>query len=188
MKKRIFIAIELTKEIKQNLIEVQQDFKELKAKLVKSEHMHLTMIFLGDIDEAKISEIEGVCEGAAKKFRPFEIEFIGIGAFPNPRRSHVLWVGIKDSEKLIRLQKELALGLRKVGFHVEDRSFVPHLTLARLKKRSNLKTQIVRFDKVNFGKMKVENFNIFESELSPEGPKHRVIKNLKFKAQSSNIK
>ncbi len=182
MKKRIFIAIELTKEIKQNLLGVQQNFKDLNIKLVKPEHMHLTMVFLGDIDEARISEIEEICFQVAKNFSSFEMEFIGLDAFPSSRRPHVLWMGIKDSEKLIRLQKELALGLKKVGFHVEDRNFVPHLTLARFKKRSNLKTQIVRFDKVNFGKMKVENFNIFESELFPEGPRHKIIKTLQLKS------
>ncbi len=192
MKKRIFIAIELPKEIKQNLLRVQQNFKDLKVerseiptavgtKCVKSEHMHLTMVFLGDIDEARISEIEEICSKVAKNFLPFEMEFIGLGAFPNSRQPHILWVGIKDSEKLISLQKELAVGLKRAGFRIEDRKFVPHLTLARLRKRVNLKAQIEKFNKANFGKMKISEIYIFESELGPDGPKHKIIKTLQLK-------
>ncbi len=175
MKKRIFIAIELPEEIKQNLIDVQKNFQDLKAKWIKPEHMHLTMVFLGDVEEQRILRIEKICQKAVQELEPFEIEFIGLGGFPNSRRPHILWVGIENSEKLIKLQSGLASRLKNLGFKTENRKFTPHLTLARLKRRTNLKTAIEKFSKTNFGKMKVSQIHIFKSELGPEGPRHKKI-------------
>ena len=163
--KRIFIAIELPRKIKAKLTNIQKNFSNLKAKWVKPEHLHMTLVFLGNIAEQRISEIEKNCSKNARKFSTFKIEFIGLGAFPNSTRPHTLWVAVKDSENLIQLQRKLSQGLRKLGFQIEDRQFSPHLTLARLKKRSNLKEQISKYQKVNFGKMIVGEFDLFESQL-----------------------
>jgi len=185
--KRIFIAIELPPKIKNNLVKIQGIFKNLKAKWPKPEHMHLTLIFLGEIEKARIFEIQKICQNTGQGFQPFEITFLKLGAFPNIKRAHTLWVGIKDSDELTQLQKKLALGLKKAGFRIEERPFSPHLTLARFKKRENLKSQIADFENRKFGQMRVLGFNIFESELFPEGPKHKIIRSLKLKAQIIKI-
>ncbi len=173
---RIFIAIELPAEIKQNLIKIQSSFLDIKARWVKPEHMHLTLVFLGEIEEKKLIEIEQVCHQAAKNFNKFNIEFSGLGAFPNFGQPHTLWVGIKKSPVLQNLQQQISAGLIQKGFKIEKRPFQPHLTLARLKKQQDLTAIISKFKQPEFGKFQVSEFNIFASQLFSEGPKHQMIK------------
>ena len=177
---RIFIAIELPKEIKKELLKMQGNFQQIRAKWVRPEHMHLTLVFLGDVDESRIMEIQDICHKVAKEFEPFEIELSGLGAFPDLWRAHTLWIGIKNSVALNQLQKSLSEELKNNSFQVENRPFIPHLTLARFKKRLNLKNAINKFAKANLGKIKVAEFIVFESKLLPQGPKHKIIKNIKL--------
>lgn len=185
MKKRIFIAIDLSKEIKQNLVEMQNkiSFRQGRrgTRWVEPDHMHLTLVFLGDAEEEKISKIEKICYKVAQKIRPFEIAISSLSAFPNLTRAHTLWLGVENSDELNQLQEKLKEGLKEASLRIEERKFTPHLTLARLKKKKNLRSEIENFKQKNFGIMKVNEFNIFESKLSPKGAKHKIINSFRFK-------
>ena len=138
MQKRLFIAIELPEELKKNLRKVQKRLKDLKAKWVKASHMHLTLAFLGEVEELREPEISEICQKIAIKYKSFEICLFDLSSFPKKEYAHTIWAKIKKSDQLLRLQKELSRELGQNKFIIEKRPYVPHLTVARLKKPINI--------------------------------------------------
>jgi 2'-5' RNA ligase len=138
---RAFIAIELPDEVKADLSLVQSRLKPERhpyVKWVSTDGIHLTLKFLGDIDQEKVLPIAEAMAGAAQKASPFRLEVGGLGAFPNLGRPQVLWVAVGgEVEKLASLQRAIDHSLVALGFSSETRPFTPHLTLGRLRERAS---------------------------------------------------
>ncbi|MEE8471582.1 MAG: RNA 2',3'-cyclic phosphodiesterase [Dehalococcoidia bacterium] len=134
---RCFIAIELPPEAKRALARLQDSLKQGVGPGVRwadPEGVHLTLKFLGQVDARRLPEIAEAMARSARGFTPFSLELAGTGVFPNPSRPRVAWVGFRgDTERLVRLQKEIESSLVPLGFPREARGFTPHLTLARLR-------------------------------------------------------
>jgi RNA 2',3'-cyclic 3'-phosphodiesterase len=98
------------------------------------EAWHVTLAFLGQVDESAAARLLPRLERAARRHHPFRLEFCGGGAFPAPRRANVLWSGMSgDRRALARLAESVAAGASRGGAPPPDkgRRFQPHLTLAR---------------------------------------------------------
>jgi len=138
---RAFIAIELTEEVKAELSSVQGRLKPERhpyVKWVAVDGIHLTLKFLGNIDQEKVSPIAEAMAEAAQGISPFRLEIGGLGAFPNLRRPQVIWVAVGgEVEKLASLQRAIDHSLVALGFSPETRPFTPHLTLGRLRERAS---------------------------------------------------
>jgi len=138
---RAFIAIELPEEVKADLSSVQSRLRPERhpyVKWVAVDSIHLTLKFLGNIDQEKVSPIAEAMAGAAQKVSPFRLEVGGLGAFPNLRRPQVVWVAVGgEVEKLASLQRAIDHSLVALGFSPETRPFTPHLTLGRLRERAS---------------------------------------------------
>jgi 2'-5' RNA ligase len=134
---RSFIAIELPRNIRKELEQIQYKIKQggyTGIKWVNPEGIHVTLKFLGNISSEQIIEISKVLEEATQEMSLFHLEIASLGAFPNLRQPRVLWVAINgEIAKLSRLQQRIDSLLTSCGFLKESRPFVPHLTLARLK-------------------------------------------------------
>ena len=134
---RSFIAIELSEDLKSRLVELRNELERAEHSFVRwaePEGIHLTLKFLGNIPLRQIEEIRGAIDGAAQGIPPFRLEISGLGGFPNLGQPRVLWIGIRgDTERLSRLQHNIDSALTSLGFAKEERPFVPHLTLARLR-------------------------------------------------------
>jgi 2'-5' RNA ligase len=99
---------------------------------VRVEGLHLTLRFLGATPDPRQQELAAALEAAASGVSPFEISLAGGGAFPNPYRPRVLWIGIaRGVDRLGALAGRLSLELQRLGWPPDDRPFAPHLTLAR---------------------------------------------------------
>jgi 2'-5' RNA ligase len=138
--------------------------------------IHLTLKFLGNIPFKRVTEITEAMEGAAQGISPFHLEISGLGAFPSLRQARVFWVGIGgEMEKLSKLHQNIDSALAALGFAKEERSFVPHLTLARIREGASLP------GKKSFGELvgstvfedkyhiEVEAINLMRSQLTPAG-------------------
>ncbi len=138
---RAFIAIELPEEVKAWLSSVQSRLRPEQhpyVKWVSAAGIHLTLKFLGNIDQEKVSPIAKAMAKAAQKVSPFRLEVGGLGAFPNLRRPQVIWVAVRgEVEKLASLHRGIDHSLVALGFPPESRAFTPHLTLGRLRERSS---------------------------------------------------
>ena len=168
----MFIAIDIPAGIKEKIAIFQNELNRLiDAKWVGKDNMHLTLVFLGEIEGERKSAIKEILN-ELKKFHQFKLKVHGFGGFPDLNRPSVLWIGLEDSEELFKLQKNLVNKLKENGFLIEDRPFVGHLTVARIKSKVNL-PKLARFEKKNWGEFKVETIILYQSELKKEGPRHK---------------
>ncbi len=187
---RTFIAIDLSQEIKKVLFRLIEELDEMdkehkKIRWIKKEGMHLTIKFLGDVENKKISQIEKVLKNISGKFEPFVLKLKRTGTFPqgstNPR---VLWIGIEEEETLKLLQHQMEAELEKLGFPRESRNFHPHLTLGRVKVFSNFRQTLLLLEKYReriFGEMKVEKITFFQSKLKPTGAEYSILSEFELK-------
>ena len=134
---RTFVAIDISDEARSNLDEVIDELKPRVAgvKWVRSKGIHLTLKFLGNVPESMISSIGSVLEETSGRVKPFDVSVNSLGAFPNPRRARVIWVGLDEpTGNLSALAKNIDRGMETLGFEPESREFRPHLTIGRVRK------------------------------------------------------
>ena len=146
-------------------------------KLVNPEIMHLTLRFLGEIP---ISTVELVKEAMSSvRFPSFDVDFQGLGAFPNLKRINVVWVGIRQGhEQLGEIFRQLEPKLRQFGLPGDDKGFSPHLTIARVRSglnRDPLADYISSKQEEEFGKMRMNSLRLKKSTLTPKGPIYETI-------------
>jgi RNA 2',3'-cyclic 3'-phosphodiesterase len=179
-KKRLFIAIELPAPIRQKLQQIQQELKRYArdAKWVKVTGIHLTLKFLGYVDQSRIPNIVDTLSDVAKSFAPVEVDLNGCGFFPNARRPNVLWIGV-ESKTIQSLQQEVESSMERLSFEKEDRAFTPHLTLARFREPKGLLplTQVAeKLSSKISGNFVADHFSLFQSILHREGAEYIVLK------------
>lgn len=133
---RAFIAITLPEHIISSIGKIQEGIKSygFKVRWVRPHNIHLTIKFLGNVDEAEINTIGRTIVDALKEFPPISLAAKGIGVFPGIQRPRVLWVGVTGQvESLIEMQKGLDDRLEALGFPKENKSLKGHLTIGRVK-------------------------------------------------------
>lgn len=176
---RSFIAIELPEEVRGGLARLRNELKRNEHKFVKwvnPDGLHLTLKFLGNIPSKRVTEIINAIEEVTQGVSAFHLEISGLGAFPSLRQARVFWVGIGgEVDKLSKLQQNIDSALAVLGFAKEERPFVPHLTLARLRpgaspleRRSfgELVDSTIFEDKYH---IEVEAVSLMRSQLTPAG-------------------
>ena len=176
---RSFVAIELPEEAKAGLARLRRELERDEHKFVKwvdPRGIHLTLKFLGDIPSRRVTEITEAMGKAVQGFFPFRLEISGLGAFPSLKQPRVLWVGVGgEVDNLSRLQQSIDCALAALGFAAEERPFVPHLTLARIREGASPS------ERRSFGELvgsttfedkypiEVEAVRLMRSQLTPAG-------------------
>jgi RNA 2',3'-cyclic 3'-phosphodiesterase len=188
---RSFIAIELPESVKAGLKRMQDKLKSVDpacAKWVDPKGVHLTLKFLGNIDAAKMDDIIKLVKEASQTVTPFHLELKGLGAFPNLKRTQIIWVGINgDMDQLLRLQKQIEDKLAGIGFPPEGRTFTPHLTLARLRdyatliQRQTIGEAISRQILESGLMINVDSISLMKSLLTPAGAVYTELASIKLK-------
>ena len=178
---RAFIAVELDEKIRENCRRIMNRLmtSDADVKWVKPSNMHLTLKFLGEIDEPQAEEIkEFIREIASEKYF-FETGFSGLGFFPNQRKPRVLWLGInKGIEVLKDLADKIDDKSAVIGIEKEERAFSPHLTLGRFRSLKNFDELMKIVEKnreFDAGTMQVEGIHLIQSVLQPAGPVYTKI-------------
>ena len=179
---RTFIAVEVGDVIRTKVAAVQQQLAKsgAAAKWVEKDSLHVTLLFLGEVD---VNDLAGICRAttnAAAKEAPFVMRVTGVGAFPTPRRPKILWGGItKGADSLTRLHAAIEAPLLELGcYRQEDRAFTPHLTLGRTKGEDDgnlLAAEMPKFEAWDGGYTTVEDVLVMTSEMRREGPEYTVI-------------
>jgi len=184
---RTFIAIELSEEIKDSLAQVQSNLKYAGAdvKWVEKNNIHLTLKFLGEIDEKKCEMVKLALDETAKSAKPFEISLKDIGAFPKIDYPRVIWVGLdKGAKESIELAVKTDETLSKIGFDKETRPFAAHLTIGRVRSAKNkeaLKEKIDSYDPKHLQPHQLINsITLFQSTLTPKGSVYTKLHEARF--------
>ena len=184
MSLRAFIAVEIgpMEELVVFLDEIRNTGADIK--LVEPENIHITLKFLGDINEDLVPEICNIITDASSDVEPFSLKLLDTGAFPNLNYIKVLWVGLDDPGPLPVLAKVLDNKLHQLGFNKEKRGFKPHVTLGRVKSRKNkeaLKQILIKNQNRDFGKIYVKSICLKRSILSSKGPTYYTLYDAKLK-------
>jgi 2'-5' RNA ligase len=179
---RAFIAIELPRETRADLERVAGRLRASAADVrwVKTDDIHLTLKFLGDVEEDRVTEIAGCIEQCLEGIPPFSIAVRGLGAFPSDHNPQVIWIAAEDaSGRLSLLERSLEDGLSRMGFKKEKRPFSPHFTLGRLKSprgKEAVRRGLVELKNTDCGSYTAEAVCLFKSDLRPSGPIYTVLK------------
>jgi len=180
---RTFIAVELNPTLKQAIAGVQEGLKRelqglaagVRLQWVRVDSIHLTLKFLGDIEQGRVGNILHVLEEVGRDYEPFSIDVKGFGVFPNLRAPRVLWMGLADqADVLIRLAGSIDAALAPLGFQIEPKPYSPHLTLARVKEQAPIIANAltdsgVMRDVTSRGTLPVQAMALMKSELTPSG-------------------
>jgi 2'-5' RNA ligase len=189
---RTFVAVELTDTLRQSLLRVQERLKRdlllegsqarrevVRVQWTRPESLHVTLKFLGEIDESRVEPIRGALAEALRGSHRFSVEVEGIGTFPGAGAPKVIWAGLKvnGSEHLRHLAAMVDQALTPLGFPSEERPFSPHLTLARVKDGARLVAQALRASGAyahtsrtgSLGTLSVKHVTFMQSVLRPTG-------------------
>lgn len=174
---RCFISLELPEELKKNIYGYIEKLKAAGAdvKWIPPENLHLTLKFLGNTQEELLKDINERLISLAKSHERFSLQVSGAGAFPNIKYPRVIWLGVHDSEEIIKLQHDMDESMAGLGFEKDDKQFTPHLTIGRVKSMRNkdaLIKELATLKEVDFGKIGVNNITMMKSELKPGGAEH----------------
>ena len=177
---RCFIAVEIEEPVRQHMLDLQEHLRGTSAELhcPAADDLHLTLLFLGITPAADVPRLAALMDGVAQFQSPFKLESGGVDIFGPPSRPRVLWVGIQPHQALARLQRVLAEGVQRLGHPLEAREFVPHLTLARVRRIGNdrsLTSAVESIKHTALGTTTVSRIVLMRSMLEPIRPHYSVL-------------
>lgn len=167
---RLFVAIDLPEQVKETLAHLRSDLPG--ARWVPAEQLHLTLRFIGDVDELTLQSIKGALKTV--RATAFDLGLSGIGHFPSAKNPRVLWVGMTVSQPLLILQRQVEQAVNEAGLPPEERKFSPHITIARLKDTPARPVLDLEKRKGAFASppFTITDFHLYASKLTGSGAIH----------------
>ena len=180
---RGFIAIDIN--VTPNILNLLKDITNSNAdvKLVEPQNIHITLKFLGDVQEDNIDEIEQIMKDSVKEIEPFTLKLSGTGVFPNQNYIRIVWIGIKDADIMETISRSIDERLSQLGFKREKRGFSAHLTIGRVKTAKNkqlLLKAIERYKDFEFSTQEVNSIKLKKSDLTSKGPIYTTLREVKL--------
>ena len=177
MEIRSFLAFELPREIKRIVSHVSQEMKSfpLDVRWTKVENIHLTIVFMGNIETDQLGPMGEAIKGACRSYAPFNTSLNGAGVFGSRRNPRVLWVGLKgDIERMSLFRDLLQEQLGPFGIKEERRPFKPHLTLGRFRRGgargAHVDDLLSPYHDLSSPFCAIKELALFKSDLRPGGP------------------
>ena len=173
---RLFVAVDVPDElrdaIESDVVGALRD-RVPGARWTRPEGRHLTLKFLGNVVDERVTAIGGALRASAAEHASFEASFGEVGGFPNLRRPRVLWIGVVEGAgQLGALARSVESSLEPLGFACEDRPFTGHLTLARFQRPRIVEVPSVA---VPLERFPVKEVVLFQSRLHPKGARYEVV-------------
>jgi RNA 2',3'-cyclic 3'-phosphodiesterase len=190
---RLFVALEIPAAVRDNLAAQVEKLRELSAKVadkrprwVRSENLHVTLKFIGEVSPTRLAGIRGALS-AIRSDALVKIKFHGLGFFPNEQHPRVLWAGLDASANLPSLAGDIDGALETQGIPCERRAFTPHLTLARIEPpglHEKLRAAIQKNGERAFGSFQAREFHLIESKLKPSGAEYTTLASYSFMVEA----
>jgi RNA 2',3'-cyclic 3'-phosphodiesterase len=189
---RLFVAVELDSAVAQKIADFSDELRRKAMSVAPGaritwlhpEQLHVTVRFIGEVDAARAAAIAAALQPALT-VKTVEIIVEGAGAFPLSGPPRVLWAGIAGgATELSALEQEVSERLGACGVAREDRPYRPHVTLARVRDASGLRSKPL-FEKLaerRFGATPVEAITLFQSRTSPKGATYMALQRTPLRA------
>lgn len=171
---RTFVALALPDHVRDAIAALTRRFgNEAGLAWARAEQAHLTLAFLADLDDDTLARVRRRTRAVAGSAAPFTADLRGAGAFPQPQRARVLWLGWGTGSAAVEsLQRRLAAGLRADGVELEARRFHPHVTLARARSARDVRTIVSALAAWRSEPWQVTALDVMASQLTPSGALH----------------
>lgn len=178
---RLFVAVNLPAAERSAAYRATEPLRDgrLPVRWVHEEGLHITLKFLGEVEDERASAIGRALAEAVREVRPFEVTLGGVGAFPTPQRPRVVWLGVERHPALELLANDVERVTGVFGFEPEMRPFQPHITLGRAKRDARPAAfrsfpDLAR--SVEYGALvAVESVDLMKSTLRPGGAAYSVV-------------
>lgn len=187
---RTFVAILPSAQLHRACADVAAAGRGLPVRWVRPASVHLTLKFLGDVGVNGVPAIHQALRQAAEGLPPFSIAARGLGCFPNVTRPRVLWMGLDDARsELLQLHRRIEPTLAALGIPLAERSFRPHLTLARARGTRvgrELDAFLNEYGHCTFGHLAVSQVHLMRSDLHAKGAVHTRLHSVALQGSSTN--
>jgi len=186
---RAFLGVPLT-------IELQEAIRSLQSTLMprirdirwsRPENLHLTLHFFGNTTQENLEKIKVSMLSVMHCHRPFQVDVIGLGAFPSLRRPRVIWLGLNPQQQLMQLHRDCHRALNEAGLGTDSRPYSPHLTIGRAKHRANELTAMGNeLGNRLIGHLPIDSLILYESRLKPTGAEHISLFTIRFDNETND--
>ncbi|MBN2019873.1 MAG: RNA 2',3'-cyclic phosphodiesterase [Sedimentisphaerales bacterium] len=186
---RCFIAIDIDEKMRNAIADLQKqiaakvDIKKGDVKWVEPDNIHLTLKFLGEIEDKQLADVCEISKQVAEAHKNFTLDIETVGTFGG-RSAKVVWVGAgKGADELLALQKDLEGRLEQAGYPKEEREFSAHLTLCRVRNPKagfKLADACKAFADYKLGSISADALCIYQSQLTPAGPIYTLLASYKL--------
>ncbi len=192
MPRRLFVALEPPEPVRRRIAAAAERIRREagaaagEVRWVPDQNVHLTVQFLGAVPEERVEAVADAIAAAADASRPISLEVKGAGGFPNSRRPRVIWLGLEgEVQTLAALAADLGKRLAPLGFPPEARPFSAHLTLGRARDQRGapgLGGALAAAAQDEGVAWRATELVLFESHLSPKGPRYEPVRRAPFGA------
>jgi 2'-5' RNA ligase len=173
---RAFIAVNLASSVVEEIAKVQAALRTVSddtgtVRWTRVENMHLTLKFLGDIEQDHVAPILTRLRRVVRGRPAFQVEARQLGGFPNLKRPRVIWAGL-SADGLTALSKDLETTLLELHFPAEKRDFHPHVTLGRVRSQrgwDQVLPLVQHYQHTSFGTSVIDQVRLYRSDLRPTG-------------------
>jgi 2'-5' RNA ligase len=173
---RLFVALDIPDAVREALARLSKQLRELSssARWARVEDAHLTLKFIGEMPPEQAERIQSALSNA-RASGPIELQFAGLGFFPNAQRPRVLWAGVTAGDALRELAASIETQLEPLGIAREARDFSPHITLARFDSPRGLdalRAGVEELGAAEFGHGTACEFHLYQSVLKRGGAEY----------------
>jgi len=179
---RTFVAVDFPQEFKEKIVEIQSKLNDFNIKLVDPGLVHITLKFLGDVNENMIEPITGALDGITCP--SFDAVIKNVGVFPKPQYIKIIWLGAEGDFGELHDNVESVLAPFK--FKKDRRGYTAHATIGRVKyvpkdRKESLQNILDELKDVEIGTMRVDSVTLKKSTLTPQGPIYETLHEVKLK-------
>ncbi|MCL5430502.1 MAG: RNA 2',3'-cyclic phosphodiesterase [Candidatus Marsarchaeota archaeon] len=175
---RAFISVEIPDEIKEGILKVSKELRNEGIRFVPKSQLHITLYFFESLNDEQIEMVEGVMDDI--DIGEFDIALAGFGTFTRDK-PRVLFVNAFDNGTMANMYDAMKSGFSDLGIgEPEERAFVPHLTVGRVKiptygTKQDIDKFIAKHGKAEFGEFACDSIRLIKSMLASDGPVHEEI-------------
>jgi RNA 2',3'-cyclic 3'-phosphodiesterase len=168
---RLFVAVEPPVAIRDLLLGVMGGISG--ARWQTDDQLHLTVRFIGEVDRHRAADISAALDTIHAA--PFELSLAGSGSFDRKGRADAVWAGVMPHDRITALNHKVEQALVRVGVPSETRTFLPHITLARLSRSAGPVTGFLATTLIASPPFTVDGFVLYESTLGQSGADYRIV-------------